>query len=373
MSVPGDTLGNLGRSDYPRSTGGIAPAASSQFAASTASSSAVSWGAIFAGAAAAAALSMILLVLGVGLGLSSVSPWSQSGIGSTALGFSTIVWITVTQLLASGMGGYLAGRLRTRWSGVHTDEVYFRDTAHGFLAWAVASLVTAAVLSSAIGSIVGKGVDAGASVASGAMATAATAATAGAGVAAAKGGDADQGSGPAAYFMDRLFRRETAAAPAPSAPASAAPTAPGADATAPGAASATGAATVVASAPAGGATNAGSEGAGASSTATSTAEVTRIFVRSLRSGNLPPEEARYVGQLVAQRTGLSQADAEKRVTDTFGRMQAEARDAETAAREAADKARKASAYGALWLFISLMSGAFIASLMATYGGRQRDL
>ena len=122
-----------------------------------ASPSAVSWGAIFAGAAAAAALSLILLLLGTGLGLSSVSPWANEGVGATTLGVSTILWLTFTQLAASAMGGYLAGRLRTKWLAVHTDEVYFRDTAHGFLAWAVATVGTAALLTSAVTSVVGAG------------------------------------------------------------------------------------------------------------------------------------------------------------------------------------------------------------------------
>src|SRR5450756_2627232 len=95
---------------------------------------AVAWGAIVAGAAAAAALSLILLMLGIGLGLSSVSPWVHDGVSAATFGVSAILWVTLTQLLASGMGGYLAGRLRTKWVAVHTDEVYFRDTAHGFLA-----------------------------------------------------------------------------------------------------------------------------------------------------------------------------------------------------------------------------------------------
>jgi hypothetical protein len=94
---------------------------------SAASASAVSWGAIFAGAAAAAALSLILLLLGTGLGLSSVSPWANEGVSATALSVSTILWLTFTQLAASAMGGYLAGRLRTKWVSVHGDEVYFRD------------------------------------------------------------------------------------------------------------------------------------------------------------------------------------------------------------------------------------------------------
>ena len=121
----------------------------------SAAASAVSWGAIFAGAAGAAALSLILLVLGVGLGLSAVSPFAGQGIGRGAFGWSTILWITFTQLAASALGGYLAGRLRARWVATDGDEVYFRDTAHGFVAWAVATLVTAATLTSAIGSIAG--------------------------------------------------------------------------------------------------------------------------------------------------------------------------------------------------------------------------
>src|ERR1035437_4837539 len=95
-----------------------------------ADASAVSWGAIVAGAAAAAALSLILLILGIGLGLSSVSPWAHNGIGAATFGVSTILWVTFTQLVASAMGGYLAGRLRTKWVEVHPDEVHFRDTAH---------------------------------------------------------------------------------------------------------------------------------------------------------------------------------------------------------------------------------------------------
>ena len=108
--------------------------------------------------------------------------------------------------------------------------------------------------------------------------------------------------------------------------------------------------------------------------ASSAVEVTRIFANGLRSGAaMPAEDVRYVGQLVSQRTGLNQAEAEKRVTDTYNRVQTKLRDAETKAKEAADQARKASAYAALWLFVSLLIGAFVASLMATFGGRHRDL
>jgi hypothetical protein len=55
-----------------------------------------------------------------------------------------ILWFVVVEIIASALGGYLAGRLRTKWVDLHSDEVYFRDTAHGFLAWAVAFVITAA-------------------------------------------------------------------------------------------------------------------------------------------------------------------------------------------------------------------------------------
>jgi len=126
----------------------------------TTEASAVSWGAVIAGAVGAAALSLVLFLLGTGLGLAAVSPWGSEGISGTTAGISTIVWVTVVQLLASVLGGYLAGRLRTRWVTVHTDEVFFRDTAHGFLAWAVATLLMATLLSSAIAAAVSTGVKA---------------------------------------------------------------------------------------------------------------------------------------------------------------------------------------------------------------------
>src|SRR5450830_1053941 len=163
--------------------------------------SAVLSGAIVAGGAATAALSLILLMLGTGLGLSSVSPWAHNGVSAATFGVSTILWVTLTQLVASAMGGYLAGRLRTKWVAVHTDEVYFRDTAHGFLAWAVASLATAALLTSVIGAIVSGGIQAGASVAGPGMAK------------------SDSNSGPMGYFIDSLFRKDMNAAVAASAAA----------------------------------------------------------------------------------------------------------------------------------------------------------
>jgi hypothetical protein len=122
-----------------------------------ASASGVSWPAVIAGAFVTAALSLILLALGAGAGLSSLSPWASAGAPASAVKFGALIWIAVTEILSAAVGGYLAGRLRTKWTGVHTDEVYFRDTAHGFLVWAVALVVSGALLTTASGAMIGAG------------------------------------------------------------------------------------------------------------------------------------------------------------------------------------------------------------------------
>ncbi|STR23831.1 Uncharacterised protein [Janthinobacterium lividum] len=291
----------------------------------------VSWGAVLAGAAAAAALSFILLILGVGLGLSSVSPWSFN---ATAIGVSTIAWLAFMQLAASGIGGYMAGRLRVKWSAIHTDEVHFRDTAHGLLAWAVATLITVAVMAGGTRAVLSGAIDAG----SGVAAAVAPAAAAGAGATGAAGANAGEGGGanPLDYFSDMLLR-------APAAPATAAAT--------------TGTLAVPT-------VNAG--------TADQRVETGRIFATSLSTGSLAADDRAYLGQVVASRTGLTQAEAEARVDAVYGRAAKAAADAKARAQQAADTARKAGAHTALWMFVALLLGAFVASLAATFGGRQRD-
>ena len=157
-------------------------------------SSGVSWAAVTAGAFVSAALSLILLALGAGLGLSSVSPWSNVGASASSISTAAIVWLIVMQIISSSMGGYLAGRLRTKWASIHTDEVYFRDTAHGFLAWAVALVVMAAFLTSAATYMVG-----------------AAAASAAGGTGTATGVQADgRELDSHGYFVDALFRSDSA-------------------------------------------------------------------------------------------------------------------------------------------------------------------
>src|SRR5674476_261617 len=104
-------------------------------------SPAVSWAAVVAGAVAAAALTLVLLAFGSGMGFSAVSPWSNAGVSASTFKVATGVYLIMVSMLSSTIGGYIAGRLRTKWVGLHSEEVLFRDTAHGFLAWAFAAVL----------------------------------------------------------------------------------------------------------------------------------------------------------------------------------------------------------------------------------------
>src|SRR3954453_23962878 len=117
--------------------------------------SGVSWPAVAAGAVVSCALTLLLLAFGIGLGLSVVSPWSGSGVSATTFKIGTGLYLIVIAMLSSSVGGYLAGRLRSRFVGVHTDEVYFRDTAHGFVAWALATVLGAILLATPASHLLG--------------------------------------------------------------------------------------------------------------------------------------------------------------------------------------------------------------------------
>jgi hypothetical protein len=152
--------------------------------------SAASWGAIVAGALVAAAVSLIMLALGAGLGLTAVSPWQGYGVTAATFAATTAIWFIVTQWVAAGLGGYIAGRLRTRWIGTHTHEVFFRDTAHGLVTWALATVVVVSVLGSYVSSLIGGGFHAATTVAAGGVESIAT-----------------SSMSPAAnYRLDKLFR-----------------------------------------------------------------------------------------------------------------------------------------------------------------------
>jgi hypothetical protein len=237
------------------------------------------------GAFVAAAFALILLALGGGLELSALSPWSNAGASASTLTATAIGWLVFTEVVASALGGYLAGRLRTKWILIHTDEVYFRDTANGFLAWAVALVISVTLLASAATSMAGRVAQSAASE--------------------------QGGTAASTYFVDTLFRADPA----------------------------------------------GPE----SRDAATQAEGGRIFANSLRQDRIPAADGDYLARLIVRKTGISQADAEKRVSDVLAD-----------ARQTEESARKATARLLIWIFFALIAGAFSSSYAAMIGGRQRD-
>jgi hypothetical protein len=302
--------------------------------------SAASWPAIFAGAFVAVSITLVLIALGSGLGFAAISPWQGHGVSATTFTVTTAIWLIVTQWISACLGGYIAGRLRTKWVGTHTHEVFFRDTAHGFVTWSVATVFVAAVLAGSVSSLVGGGMHAlGGAAAAGAQMS-------------GPGGSGDMSVGdgtepgmvpggpPAAltYDIDKLFR-----------PASAS------GATAGGAAGST--------------SQTITPGSGNVDTDSDPrVEAVYIAFHAMTTGDVSAADRSYLAGRVAAQTGISPTDAQTRVDTFVSDLQA----AQTKAKAAADKARKAAAEASIYLALSMLVGAFIASISAALGGRLRD-
>ena len=266
--------------------------------------SAVSWPAIIAGGFVAAAMTLVLLALGAGIGFSVISPWSGApDITTTKAALVGGIYMAVTAVMASALGGYITGRLRVRWTSAPLDEVYFRDTAHGVLAWAFATVMGAALLASAA-TIIGGG-------------------------AAANPGPANANSANdiTAPYLDRLFRPDYAALTGGTGQAAAGVFAGGRDLAA-------------------------------------DRDAARRILLSLRDhgrSELAGEDRQYLTQMVAARTGLPPAEAQRRVAAV-----------ETDVRAALDQARRIAMQLSFWLVAAMFLGAFAAGLAATEGGAARD-
>ena len=250
---------------------------------------------LFAGGITAAALSLLLLALGVGLGLSSISPWADQGVSATTFKVGAGVYLVAVAMLSSTVGGYVAGRMRGIWAGVHNDEIYFRDTAHGLIAWAFATLLSATALGAATSHVLG-GATSG-------LFPAVSSATS---------------SNPVDSYLDALLRNEAATVP--------------------------------------------STQASAGNLNATRAELGRLIVPTMQKGkDLSAADRTYVAKVVANRTGLAQDEADRRVSDVIAQ-----------AKKATDDARKATAQLMLWLAGSLLAGAVASMLGATEGGVFRD-
>jgi hypothetical protein len=215
--------------------------------------STVSWGAIIAGGFVAVAITLVVAAFGVGVGLAVVSPWSGEGVSATTASWAAGVFLVVIAMLASTIGGFITGRLRHGWEDVHEDERFFRDTAHGFVTWAFATLMTASVLAGA-----------GTHIIAGASAGAIPAATAGASQVGSNSGD---------VYVDRLLR----SGPQTSGQAGTAPT----------------------------------------DQPAARAELLRLIAPvTRRGGDITTEDRTYAARLVAARTGIPQTEADQRVNLT---------------------------------------------------------
>jgi hypothetical protein len=272
--------------------------------------SAMNWGPIWGGAFAAVVTTAVLVLLGSGLGLTMISPWSGESASLTTIGVTTAIWVVIVQWLSSAIGGYLSGRLRTKWVGVHSDEVFFRDTAHGFMAWAVATLIVILTLVFHSTVLFGAGTQVAANVAGGATSAAGESAQ-------ARPGDMT------GYFVDSLLR--------PADPARLTTAGPDADQAIAG-------------------------------------QVNRILTMGAVQGEVSQEDRTYLTTLIAARTGISPQDAQTRLDAVL----AKANELKVKAQQTADEARKASATAAILGALSMAIGAFIAAVAGAIGGRQRD-
>lgn len=275
------------------------------------SKSAVTWGPIFGGAAAAIGVTLILLLLGSGVGLTMVSPWSGQSSSLGTVGVTAAIWLVVVQWLSSGLGGYITGRLRTKWAAVHTDEVFFRDTAHGFISWALATVFVVGFLASSLTSLAGAGAQAVGSAATAAGTAAASTAS-----------PADLST---AYFTDALLRPEQARA---------------------------------------GAT---------SDDAAATSEVSRILLNGAAAGQIPDDDKAYLATIIAARTGLSEADARTRVDTVLKRIDDAKVAAQKAADDARKAAATTAMLGSLSLLIGAFIASAAAALGGSQRDEEEDL
>lgn len=261
----------------------------------------VEWGAVFAGGAIAAALSFVLLTFGAAIGLSFISPWANAGTSTKVIASVAVFWTMAQQIGAAMVGGYVAGRMRSRWGETAEHEVEFRDGLHGGLVWAVGIIISAALLLSTAGAVARTGAEVGGRLASAAAANA----------------------DPLAYQADVLLRSSRVAGAAPGAPQP------------------------------------------ATSSGDQRAEVARILAKSIATGALPDADRSYLAGIVSQRTGLSQPDAEKRVSDTYA-------EANRAAKETADKARRSAILTGFVTAAGLLVALGAAWWAALRGGHHRD-
>jgi hypothetical protein len=281
------------------------------------------WGPVIAGAFGAAAISFLLLTFGAAVGLSVTSPWPNQGVSLTVAAWAVVWWTVLVQIGSFAAGGYLAGRMRSRWGDSTSEEGQFRDSAHGFLVWALGVLIGATVLAMTTGGVVKTATQSAGTVAVGAASNPAALAMA-----------------PTDYAVDLLLRPSPRVATATPAAAAGTPAAAGTSAPAQQRAD----------------------------DVALRAEASRIFAASIKNQEFSRRDRDYLTQVVTARTGLPETEAQQRVDAAMN----EARDLEIRARQAANQARKAAVIAGFIAAASLLVSLVVACLAAGLGGKHRD-
>lgn len=263
------------------------------------SHSPLSWSAIACGAFVAAVVSLALALLGSSLGFATASPWVENHAKEISFTVKAASWLIVMQWAASALGGYLTGRFRCRWTNVTRDEVMFRDSAHGLLMWAIATLFTAAFLASSTAAVLGVGADAAGKVAAGAAAGAAS-------------GKMQDGDNAVGYYADSLMRTTLA----------------GSSVSDPGLRDETG----------------------------------RILMNGLNNDGVTDDDRAYLARQVAVRTGMTEAEAGDRVDETIARMEQVKAEAKTAADKARKTVARVSIFTFLSMLVGAFI-ACVAAIM----------
>ena len=240
------------------------------------------WSAVFGGALAMIAAMLLLFTLASAFGFASLSPWGAKTSGTTFAISAAIVLIAI-QWISAGFGGYMTGRMRTAYVAAHNHEIFFRDTAHGFLTWALATVIGLVLLGSALGHHH---------------------------MAEHNNETRDEG-GVSMHYVGKLFAT------------------PDHD--------------VIP-------TQQESEEAG------------YVLALAAAGSAIPEDDHTSLVQMVASRTHLSNEEAAQRIENVINQVKA-----------TSDSARKYAAVTSLFVFFSMMIGAFIASVAAGLGGQHRDV
>jgi hypothetical protein len=269
----------------------------------------VDWCAVIAAVVISAASLSVLTAFGVAIGFASVSPWTSNP-SATTLVVGAAAWFALSAIYAGAVGGYIVGRIRRPSFEATPEGLNTEDGIHGLAAWGLGLLLSGFLAASVFTSAAGKVADV-------------TAQAAGPTIAETVKGAGSKASDFLSYYVDRALRPGSAAPPAGNSSEDVRP------------------------------------------------ELTRLLTRAL-SGNLSDDDRAYVAHVIAQRTGLSDADAKTRADQMINDAKAAYQKAIDQAKAAANAARKATIESTTWFAIVTLLAAMMSWYAAVIGGRHRE-